>query len=66
MDRRVALGMSKAELVMSRVGQVMGALLLVVLLPVLPILLLYFGFHKAGRTLNGGPEREHGPNLSPE
>lgn len=66
MDRRVALGMSKAELVMSRVGQVMGALLLVVLLPVLPILLLYFAFHKTARKLSGHPETEYGSNLNPE
>jgi len=38
MDRRATLGMSFAELVMARVGQGIGVLCLVFLLPILPFL----------------------------
>jgi hypothetical protein len=38
MDRRATLGMSFAELVMARVGQGVGALCFLFLLPILPFL----------------------------
>lgn len=54
MDRRMVLGKSKAELVMARVGEVIGAGVFLVLLPILPVLLAYFVVDKFVGALTGG------------
>lgn len=65
MDRRAVLGKSKAELVMSRVGQVMAACYFLLLLPVLPVLLAYVGLQKVLALFTGGSgeRREYEPQL---
>lgn len=54
-DRRTTLGMSVDELVMARVGQVVGALCLFILLPLLPVLVVVVPIAKfvKGRSTDG-------------
>ncbi|NEU57165.1 hypothetical protein [Halorussus sp. MSC15.2] len=65
MDRRAVLGKSKAELVMARVGQVMAASYLLLLLPVLPVLLAYVALRKLVALFTGesGERRQYEPKI---
>ncbi|WP_137287470.1 hypothetical protein [Halorussus salinisoli] len=64
MDRRAVLGKSKAELVMARVGQVMAASYLLLLLPVLPVLLAYVVLHEVVDRFTGSTdERQYEPRI---
>lgn len=56
MDRRAVLGKSKAELVMARIGEVMAACYLLLLLPVLPFLLAYVAVQKLLALFTGGSD----------
>lgn len=65
MDRRALLGKSKAELVMARVGEVMAACYLLLLLPVLPFLLAYVAVQRVLDGFTGGSDsrREFEPDV---
>jgi len=56
MDRRAVLGKSKAELAMARIGEVMAACYLLVLLPVLPFLLAYVAVQKVFGLFTGSSD----------
>ncbi|UPV74248.1 hypothetical protein M0R89_17130 [Halorussus limi] len=53
MDRRAVLGKSKAELVMARIGEVMAACYVLLLLPVLPVLIPYLAVQKVRGLFTG-------------
>ncbi len=53
MDRRAVLGKSKAELVMARIGELMAASYLLLLLPILPFLLAYVAIQKVLALFTG-------------
>ena len=53
MDRRAVLGKSKAELVMARIGEVITACYLLLLLPILPFVLAHVAVQKACTLFTG-------------
>jgi hypothetical protein len=67
MDRRAVICKSKAELVVARIGEVMAACYLLLLLPVLPFLLAYVAVQKllAAFTGRSDERRRFDPETGP-
>lgn len=62
-DRRATLGMSVSELVMTRIGHLVGALCLFLMLPLLPFVAAFLALARVtGRSEKAGYRPSYRPN----